>query len=255
MSNLKGIFILFFYLSFVTHQFAQNNTGTNTTQNPSVAAESQKVTISGKAYNGEDKLLPLPKLMIINKNTNQGVFADVEGKFTIQAKQTDTLLFSALGFMIKKISLKDSIAKSSYYIEVPLFKLQYTLKEVTVFAPRSLDQIQKDIDRLGVKNTYKTQGTADALSSPITYLYERFSKIERSKRMVAELENEYLKKEILKDLFKVYIKYDIIDLSAEEFDEFIIYLNLNEEFIKNASQYELVMAIKGKYESFKYRWK
>lgn len=241
------ISVLFFL--FTAYTYAQ------TPAVPAPKAEVPKVTISGKAYDGEDKNLPLPKVMVINKSTNQGIFADAEGKFTIQAKQTDTLIFSALGFMMKKITLKDSIAKNSYYIEVPLFKLQYTLKEVTVFATKSLEQIQRDINRLGVKNTYKTEGTADAMSSPITYLYERFSKIERSKRQVAELENEYLKKEVLKDLFKVYIKHDIIDLSAEEFDAFILYLNLSDEFIKNATQYELVMAIKGKYESFKYRWK
>jgi len=241
--------ILIVFLCTSTFLFAQN---------PPVSASSpvlEKITISGKAYDAENRNLPLPKLMIINKTTNQGIFADAEGKFTLFAKQTDTLIFSSLGFMVKKICLRDSIVKSSYYVEVPLFKLQYTLKEVTVFETKSLSQIQKDIDRLGVKRTYKTEGTADALSSPITYLYERFSKIEKSKRKVAEWENNDLKREVLKDLFRIYIKNDIIDLSAEEFDAFIVYLNLSDDFIKNASQYELVMAIKGKYESFKYRWK
>ncbi len=248
--SIKYFFLILFIFALTEEVKSQNISLPNTpVQVP------QKVTISGKAYNGEDRNLPLPKLMVINSATNQGFFADSEGKFTLQANQSDTLVFSAQGFMIKKISLKDSAAKSTYFIEVPIFKMHYTLKEITVFETRSLSQIQKDIDRLGIKSTYKTQGVADAMYSPITYLYERFSKLEKSKRKVAEWENEDLKREVLKDLFKIYIKNDIIDLSTEEFDAFIMYLNLSDDFIINSSQYELVMAIKGKYESFKYRWK
>lgn len=220
-----------------------------------VNAQVQTITISGKAFDQEDPKLPLPKLMVINKRTNNGSFADSEGKFSLKAYKTDTLVFSALGFHTKKICLKDSTDKESYYVEVPLRHLRFELKEVSVFADRSLNDIQKDINKLGVKNTYSTQGTADAMSSPITYLYERFSKFERSKRKVAEWENEELKRDVLKDLFRIYIKNDVIDLPDEEFDAFIKYLNLSDEFIQSASQFELVMAIKGKYESFKYRWK
>ena len=133
-------------------------------------------------------------------------------------------------------------------------KLYFELKEVSVFANRGLNEIQNDIDKLGVKKSYNTTG-ANALESPITALYERFSKFEQSKRKVAEWENEDLKRDILRYLFRLYVKNEVIDLKDDEFDAFIKYLNLNDEFIKNASQFELVMAIKGKYESFKYRWK
>ena len=71
-----------------------------------------------------------------------------------------------------------------------------------------------------------------------------------AKQKVAEWENEDLKKDILKDLFRLYIQHDIIDLTEEEFEIFIVYCNLSEEFIKEASQFELVMAIKGKYKAF-----
>ena len=211
------------------------------------------VTINGQAYDKESKL-PLPKLMIINKRTNNGSFADAEGKFSILARQSDTIMLSALGFKIKKICLKDSIAKKIYNITIPLEKLYFTLKEVSVFAPRDLNEIQRDINKLGVKRHYTVQGLY-AIESPITYLYERFSKFAQSKRKVAEWENEDFKRDILKDLFRLYIKHDIINLNEEEFDAFIKYLNFSDEFMQNASQLELTMAIKGKYENFKYRWK
>ena len=140
------------------------------------------------------------------------------------------------------------------YFDISLHKLQFELKEVSVFANRSLNEIQNDIDKLGVRKTYTAEGI-NAFESPITALYERFSKFSKSKQKVAEWENEDLKRDILKDLFHLYVKYEVIDLKDDEFDTFIKYLNLSDEFILKASQFELVMAIKGKYESFKYRWK
>jgi len=208
------------------------------------------VKITGRVFDKENLYLPLQQLMIINKRSNNGVFADAEGKFSITAFQSDTLMFSALGFSTKKICLKDSVIKKQYYIEVELQKLQYTLKEISVFGTRTLSDIDKDIAKLDSTRRRRNYSEINGLESPITYLYERFSKFGRSKQQVAEWENEDLKKDVLKDLFRLYIKHDIIDLSEEEFDAFIIYCNLSEEFIKTASQFELVMAIKGKFQAF-----
>jgi hypothetical protein len=208
------------------------------------------VTISGQAYDKENSFLALPKLMIINKRTNNGVFADGDGRFTINALQTDTLVFSVIGYHTKKVCLKDSVLKKNYFIVVELYKLHYTLKEVSVFGTRSLSDIDKDIAKLDSTRRSRYYSEINSIESPITYLYERFSKFGRSKQKVAEWENEDLKKDILKDLFRLYVKNEIIDLSEEEFDAFISYCNLSEEFIKGASQFELVMAIKGKFEAF-----
>ncbi len=212
------------------------------------------IKITGQAYDRDDSNLPLPKLMVINKRTNNGIFADAESKFSVMAYQSDTLMFSVIGFKTKKICLKDSVAKKEYFIKIPLQKLQFELKEVSVFATRSLNEIQKDINNLGVKKNYSVTGV-NVLESPITAIYERFSKFGRARQKVAEWENEDLKRDILKDLFRLYIKHDIISMSEDDFDAFIKYLNLSDEFIQNASQFELVTAIKGKYENFQYRWK
>jgi hypothetical protein len=210
----------------------------------------QEINISGRAFDKEAPQLPLPKLMVINTRTGQGSFADSESRFSVKAFQSDTLIFSVIGFHTKKVCLKDSLLKKQYYIEVEMEKLHFTLKEVSVFAPKTLSDIDKDIAKLDSTRRYRAFTDINPLSSPISYLYERFSKFGKSKQKVAEWENEDLKKDILKDLFRVYIRYDVMDLSEEEFEAFIAYCNLSEEFIKTASQFELVMAIKAKYEMF-----
>jgi hypothetical protein len=262
---MKKIIVPFYYhyfcmlmgfLFFFNALAAQPTTPATVTTKPVSPATTAAVLVSitGKAYDKDGRNLPLSKLMIINKRLNNGVFADAEGKFSLTILPTDTLLFSAIGFKTKKMCFKDSIAKNKFYVEVPLQKLQYDLAEVSVFAPRTLNDIQKDIDKLGVKKTYSVEGI-NAVESPITYLYERFSKFGKAKQKVAAWENEDLKRDVLKDLFRLYVKYDIIQLNDDEFDAFVKYLNLSDEFIQNATQFELVTAIKGRYESFKYRWK
>lgn len=231
------ISLLFFTLFFTSYSYSQTS-----------------IAITGKVYDKENSKLPLTRLMIINKRTNNGSFANSEGKFSLSIFPTDTIVFSAIGFKVRNICFKDSLKNGVTNFEIALSKLHFDLKEVNVFANRSLSEIQKDIDKLGVDKSYSTSGV-NAFESPITALYERFSKFEKSKRKVADWENEDLKRDVLKDLFHLYVKYDVIDLKDEEFDAFIKYLNLNDDFIKNATQFELVMAIKGKYESFKYRWK
>jgi hypothetical protein len=201
-------------------------------------------------YDKENRFLPLPKVAVINKRTNTGVYADAEGKFSVSGLQSDTLLFSVIGYNSKKVCLKDSIIKPQYHIEIEMSKLHYTLKEVSVFGTRSLADIDKDIAKLDSTRRARYYREINGIESPITYLYERFSKFGKSKQKVAEWENEDLKKDILKDLFRLYVKNEIIELSEEEFEAFILYCNLSEEFIKTASQFELVMAIKGKYEAF-----
>lgn len=211
------------------------------------------IRLLAQVFDGESKL-PIPNVMVVNKRTNIGVFSTNEGVVDLNIRKSDTLLLSSLGYFVKSLTFKDSAEKNNYTVIITLNKLSYTLREVTVYPVRSLNQIEKDLNNIGLKSTYSVQGI-EALQSPITYLYERFSRFGRSKQKVAAWENEDLKRDLLKELFRLYIRYDIIDLSDAEFDAFIKYLNFSDDFIKNASQLELVLAIKGKYESYKHRWK
>jgi antitoxin component YwqK of YwqJK toxin-antitoxin module len=206
------------------------------------------VKISGKVSSADNVMLI--NTVVVNQRTFLGIGADINGAFSVQALRTDTLIISAHGHETKKICFKDSVKKAEYRIRISLKQLSVNLPTVSIEGEKSMQQIKKDISELGVKDTRMTQSPVDALQSPITYLYERFSKFEQSKRKVAELENDYRKREVLKNLFRIYIRYDIIELSETEFEQFISYCNLSEVFIKTATEFELVSAIKNRYENF-----
>jgi arsenate reductase-like glutaredoxin family protein len=81
-------------------------------------------------------------------------------------------------------------------------------------------------------------------------LYEAFSKKEKAKRWLAEQKYKDSQREVLKDLLRLYNLYDIVKLPEDEFDQFIDFLNVDANFLKTASEIELVTFIKDKFEHY-----
>lgn len=204
------------------------------------------VKIKGHAIDFEsgNKLV---NILVVNKTNGNGTFGDKYGDYVMNVGKNDTIVISAFGFSSYVFSLKDSTEKTVYSISPTLKKPVIYLKPVTIIAERDLEEIEEDIQELGYsKEDYMLSGI-DAFQSPITFLYQAFSKRERSKRKLAELVNEDRKRDLLKELFRKYIDYDIIDLKDEQFDEFIDYCNVSEQFLQSSSQYEFLMFIKYSY--------
>ncbi len=207
----------------------------------------QQITVSGKVVDRHG-YASLSHTMVVNQHSGIGAFANSDGTFSLSLDRNDTLLITARDYQIKKLCFHDSAPKPIYHVKVYLDSLHYELNEVTIRPSPTLRQVHKEINNLGVQNT-DTYKTAD-MESPITMLYERFSRIEQSKRKVAQMEDDDARRKVLKNLFHLYIKYDIINLSDKNFDDFIDYLNINDYFLQHSTDYELVMYIKERYQEY-----
>jgi hypothetical protein len=234
---LKCLFSTFFFFSFLS-LFAQSS------------ADSASIKIRGIAEDSENSSKQLEDLMIVNLSTQQGNFGFAGGKFSATILRKDTLLVASTGYEFRKICFRDSVLKNEYDINVKLKKLIVQLKEVKVFSPRDLEAIEKDIQKLGYdKKDYEISGI-NAFESPITFLYEEFSKRERLRRHNAELVNDEKRRELLKELLARFVADDIIQLSNDDFDHFIDFCNVPEHFMKSSTQYEFMIYIKQKYKFF-----
>ena len=208
-----------------------------------------KIRVQGQAY--EATGMTLANLLIINERTYTGTFGDASGRFDISALKTDTLVFGAIGYNSYKICFADSAIKETYTLRITLRKLSVELGEAEVIAPRDMEDIQRDIEQLGYNpKDHRTTG-ANALESPITFLYEMLSRREQSKRLVIEMENDDRRRDLLKELFSKYIAYDIIELKPEEFDEFVEFLNVSDDFLKSSSQYDFIQFVRARFNHFK----
>lgn len=216
----------------------------------SVMAQDVPLILVNGIVNGNDAAIPVSNAMVVNKTTQQGVFAGAGNSFSVQIKKTDTLLVAATGYAMRKICFKDSASKSIYKVTIVLSKLSYEIKTVDIIPPRELEQIQKDIEKLGYKKEDYILTGVDAFNSPITFLYQSFSKRERVKRDIAEKRNDDKRRALLKELFRKYVDNNVISLTEDQFDAFIDYCGINDEFLQNSSQYDFIVYVRKKFESF-----
>jgi hypothetical protein len=207
------------------------------------------VTVRGRVVAGDGEHV-FYDLMIVNRRTRTGAFGNVDGSFTAQALRNDTLLIGAGGYVTRTVPLGEYADAELGQLRIVLRPWEIQLRPVAVIPERSLRDIQADIARLGYNEKDFRESGVDALQSPITFLYQEFSRRERSKRLVAELRNEERKRELLRELLHLYVEYDIINLGDESFDDFIDFCAVPDAVIKGLSQYDFLVYVKKKYELY-----
>jgi len=226
---MKKVLIFFLTLIFTNSCFAQ------------------RLFVFGKVYDSEFPKIQLQQVMVVNQQSQMGIFGSSDNSFQIQIDKSDTLIISALGYARKKVCLKDSLGLNELHINIGLSRLSYDLSEITVRRQRELRQISEDIKKLGYNKRDHKLTDVDAWESPITALYQAFSKKEQSKRALAQMINNDNRRAVLKDLLYLYNLTELIRMQESEYNDFIEYLNLNDQQMQSMSDYDLALFIRDRY--------
>jgi len=211
-------------------------------------AQCERVLLTGKVV---DTLRPqnFYNLMIINRTTGRGVFGQPDGSFSVYSRVGDKMAFSTKEYPIYEfIVTPDSNCQQR--IVAFIEKLPQQFQEVVIKPLKTLDQIKEERKGLALRETRQVTGI-EVLQSPITALYQAFSKKEQNKRWIADQKFKDDQRQVVKELLRLYVVYDIIELSEEQFDDFITFLNVDIDFLKTASEMELVVFIKDKFDHFR----
>lgn len=205
------------------------------------------VFVTGKVI---DSLRPQAfyNLMVINKRTGQGVFGQPNGTFAAYLLNNDTIILSVKEYESVYFVVKAD-SNCQYKVAIPIYHLAKQLREVVVRPLKSLEQIKEERSSLSLRETRMVTGI-EMMQSPITALYQAFSKKERNKRWIAEQQYKDNQRKVVQELLRLYVANDIINLTEDEFDDFISFLNINEEFLKTATEMELITFIQDKYEHY-----
>jgi hypothetical protein len=188
--------------------------------------------------------------MLINKTTSKGIFGKPDGFFEVTINPKDTLIISIAGYERIFFFNKES-KECNYNIEYILKAKSKQLKTIVIQPLKSIQQIKEERQNLTMKESKKMVEGIAVIQSPITALYERFSKKAKTEKKINELKYQDNKNKIVKDLLSIYVLYEIIELNELEFDNFITFLNLNDSILINMNDIELSMLIKDKFEHFK----
>ena len=233
LKNFRSIFLLLIVLlSFQT----------------ALHAQCDQVFISGKVLDTlrEQNFF---NLMVVNKSTGRGVFGQPNGHFSVYARPGDRIALSTKGYPVYEFIAKPD-ENCQCRVEAYIERLPQEVQEIVVRPLKTLEEIKEEREALALRETRTVTGV-NVLQSPITALYQAFSKKEQNKRWIAEQQYKDDQRKIVKELLRLYVAFDIIELSEADFDDFITFLNLDEQFIKTASEMELILFIKDKYEHFK----
>jgi len=196
----------------------------------------------------------LPGCMVVNRNTGKGQFGSASGRFALEVMPGDTMQFASIGYrtVARRVPLNGAPAEGWTW-SIHLARMAVDVGTAEVIAPRDLGDIVRDIEALGYdEKTYRTTGI-DALTSPITFLYEQFNRMERSKREVARLENEDKRRELLRELLGKYVDYEIVSLDPSEFEAFLDYMDPGEAVLKALTQYEFILWTRERFTAFRSR--
>lgn len=188
-------------------------------------------------------------LVVMNKTVGKGIFGEYDGTFSISVKKSDEIGVSVVGYQTIYLSFKDSAYKKSYDIDLYIETIEFVGEEVVVKPLKTLEELKEERSNIS-KREVPVVTVTNAIQSPITALYVAFSKREKTKRKVAEMEYRDSQSDIVKEILHLYVHHDIIELEYADFEEFVVFLNLNPEFLKTATDYELITYIQSKFEHF-----
>jgi hypothetical protein len=212
-----------------------------------VYGQQNSVKITAKIVDENGNAVPFAD--VANRRLQLGFSSSKDGVFSTTILKSDSLTILKSGFTPTKINLRDSSLKSEYFLTIVLNKVPLELNEVQINAIRTHQQIRQTINSLYVKNT-DVNPDARPMINPLSYLYEMFSKKEKEKRIASKLETEEAKRIVLKDLFRLYNNYNIIDLDEDEYDRFITFLNMPYEYLQRTSDYDLAVAVKRSFAGY-----
>jgi GTP:adenosylcobinamide-phosphate guanylyltransferase len=187
-------------------------------------------------------------LMIVNRSTGQGIFGQPDGNFSLYTKDQDSITLSVRGYHMVGF-LVEADSNCQMKIMAIIDRKAEQIQEVVIRPLKSLQQIKEERASLYMRETRQVTGI-EVLQSPITALYQAFSKKEQSKVWISKMNYKDDQRKVIKELLRLYVSYDVVDLNEEEFNEFISFLNMDETFLKTASEMDLVTFIKDKFEHY-----
>lgn len=131
----------------------------------------------------------MPFVYIINKSNGNGTMSDNEGRFTLVSQPDDTLICSYVGFAKHKIPVKKLKTDAAGRVKIVMIELPINLNTVTIsafkFKPYEREYMQDIIEKSQVPSI-------NYIQSPISALYQRYSKEGKQIRKLAKIFEEIM---------------------------------------------------------------
>jgi hypothetical protein len=212
----------------------------------------KKFSITGTVFD-TDSVSPMPYVYLINQTNGNGTITDYNGRFTIIARNTDTIVFSYLGYARKKfpVSLVKNLTDSTKKpLTVIMRRMLVDLAPVTAFSYK-IKQNEIDYMKRYIKQHAAVKGL-NVLQSPITALYDQFSRKGKENRKLQQIFEQILIREEVDKKFNPEILRQLTEDEFVDFDKFRRYCwFVSDQFILSHEGYDLYAPIMDCYRHYK----
>lgn len=248
--------LLFFLLAFLLSQ----------------ALSAQTISFKGTVYDAV-AYIPVKAANILNLNTGKYQFTNAEGVFIMNVSLHDTLIISTSTYRQKVVIIDEKMYKKGHE-DILLYHKAFMLQEVRVVALNpTYEGFKRDIANAKLPDSYKNlEGIHltkedkfnatykeepnilknTAIGSPISFLYSKFNKHEKTKRLFYEMQGYG------DEVQQVPIKYNreivskITGLSGKDLMEFMVFCRFSYYDLVRWDSNEIISAIRYKFSEYQY---
>ncbi|MBO9639995.1 MAG: hypothetical protein J7576_17630 [Siphonobacter aquaeclarae] len=234
----RKVFLSFFLLVGILPAFAQERYLTGVAQNDSTHA-------------------PINMATVRNLRTQDVTRTNKTGTFLLLAKPGDRIRINCNGCE-ETTALVDSSGRD-LIVNIKQFTFLTegtTLNEVEVTGKSEAEiknQIEAVLKEPTAKKNMSTGQVLDMAQSPISLLYELFSKRAKGLRKLAVFQQEDRKHKLAETRYNEQFVNQITKLEGLELEQFMRFCPIPDDFILRSSEYDLMQKVKDCYKKFKAR--
>lgn len=231
--------------------------------------EDQNLSLNG-CVTDEKTGKKLPLVHIFNESSRTTDVTDTGGQFTINVNRGDTLVFSSIGFYYKVVYITDSMLRVGSAL-ITLMPRKYEVPEARVLDLGTYEQFRQKILSLKLPETRtdklrkSLQKAAREEAMEVEYV-RRMDKLtqggnlltipilspdEKQMLVLKKIKEEEKTKKVIAEKFNRAFIGEITELEGDELTEFMVFCNFSDEYLLDATRYEILIKVLEKLKEFK----
>lgn len=229
-----------------------------------------RIIVAGYVFSKETKK-PIEYTNIYVKHRREGTISDTSGYFILTLKMYDTLCFAAMGYEKQYTYIDEEVCDRNEPLMIYLPTKAYMLPNVDIYEWR-YQQLKYEVEHMELpdddyvyanknfpvkqaaisyyNNSAPKEGVGFSFS-PITMLYDAFSKEGKEKRKLAELKEKDYRDSLVSARIKTEQIMELTGFSEVETYQFLDWCNFMPEFINSITSYEFIKVLEHKAEQYR----
>ncbi|MDB5010599.1 MAG: hypothetical protein JWQ06_1388 [Mucilaginibacter sp.] len=213
---------------------------------------SQEKSIAGIVFDKENQGR-IAKINVVNLNSGQSVYNNLNGVFTIEAQPGDLLVFKRQEYISDTVKVQNTIPIAVYMKRSSIQLKEVTIVDTALTPEKKLAETKREYNKI-----YGSLAYHDFLSLPssggaglsIDALYNAFSRSGRNARHLRNIIDRDYKQDVIDFRFNRSLVEKITGLKDKKLTDFMQKYRPGYFFVLNATDYEFIASIKTNYKRY-----